>query len=73
MNNHITTSITVPRSVFLEGHAECQRCQAHVRPSTTTSAFVRLAQASMASAWCTVCCSTTSYILQPRVSPTKLC
>jgi len=66
MNNYWTKPTSVLRGLFLDGHAECRTCHAHVRPSMVTSAFVRRATASKASAWCPVCSTTTDYDLEPR-------
>lgn len=66
MNNYWIRPTPVLRTLFLDGHAECRKCQAHVRPNPVTSAFVRRATASTASAWCNVCSTTTDYRLEPR-------
>jgi len=66
MNNYWTRPTPVLRSLFLGDQAECRTCHAHVRPSIVTRAFVRKASASTASAWCTVCSTTTEYDLEPR-------
>ena len=65
MNNHWIAPTSVPRTVFLDGRAECHVCGAHVRPSMATKAFVRIVVASTATAWCSVCTMTTEYDLEP--------
>jgi hypothetical protein len=66
MTTYFITPVSVTRSLFLEGLAECATCGAHVQPSAITRAFVRRIAASSASAWCAVCCNTTDYRLEPR-------
>ena len=66
MNNYWVRPTPVQRSLFLDGQAECRTCRAHVRPTMVTSAFVRKASASAASAWCDVCSTTTDNHLEPR-------
>jgi uncharacterized OB-fold protein len=66
MNIQFITPLSVARSRFLEGLAECATCGSHVQPSAMTSAFVRQIAASSASAWCAACGTTTEYQLEPR-------
>jgi hypothetical protein len=66
MNELTPRRVHVPRSLFLEGHAECRTCGAHVRPTAQTSAYVRAAGAPTAIAWCSVCCATNVYSLDPQ-------
>jgi putative hemolysin len=66
MATYTITPLSVPRSHFLDGLAECATCGAHVQPSMTTSAFVRRSVASSASAFCAICGTTTDYQLEPR-------
>ena len=57
--------ISVERAVFLAGHVECPDCRAHVRPSVGTKAFVRAGASIPAAAWCSVCCNTRLYVMEP--------
>ena len=57
--------ISVERAVFLAGHVECPDCRAHVRPTVGTKAFVRAGASIPAAAWCSVCCSTRLYVMEP--------
>jgi hypothetical protein len=66
MTTYFITPLSVTRSHFLDGLAECATCGAHVRPSLTTSTFVRRFMPSSAKAFCTICSTTTDYQLEPR-------
>lgn len=61
----IDRPISVERAVFLDGRVECPDCRAHVRPSGDTKAFVRTGARTPAAAWCSVCCSTRLYVMEP--------
>ena len=64
--DHLTRAESaVPRGLFLDGHAECRTCRAHVRPTPQTRAYVREAATPTAVAWCSVCCATNEYRLDP--------
>jgi hypothetical protein len=66
MNNYAMSPTPVLRTLFLDGHAECRTCRAHVRPSKASVASARTSSARIESAWCSVCCTRTDYELQPR-------
>jgi hypothetical protein len=66
MTTYAITPVSVTRSHFLDGLAECATCGACVQTSMTTSAFVRRSMASSASASCAICGTTTDYQLEPR-------
>jgi hypothetical protein len=63
MNNMHVTPTTVSRAVFLGGRASCSTCGVHVRPGTSSSAFVRIYRTPLGSAWCSVCGTTTNFDL----------
>ncbi len=55
----------VQRAAFLDGRVECPECRAYVRPSVDTKALVRSGASIPAAAWCSVCCSTRLYVMEP--------
>ena len=69
--NVLDRPISVERAVFLDGRVECPDCRAHVRPGVDTKAFVRAGASIPAGAWCSVCCSTRLYVMEPGFSQTR--
>ena len=66
MTTYFITPMSVTRSLFLAGLAECSTCGSFVKPSAMTSAFVRRFLPSSAKAFCMLCSTTTDYQLEPR-------
>lgn len=63
--------ISVGRAQFLDGRVECPDCRAHVRPTFAVTELVRTGTSTPAAAWCSVCCSTHSYVMRPGRSQTQ--
>jgi hypothetical protein len=68
MNERWIPPVSVKRTVFLAGHAECTTCRAHVRPTPAAIALARVVTAKKATAWCSVCCTPTTYDLDPLLA-----
>ena len=65
MNTYKLAPTPVLRTLFLDGHAECQKCRAHVRPSMAMTALVRVSNVPTATAHCSVCSTLNDYVLEP--------